>query len=151
MPVIRINKAHYELLKELSIKEDRPISRIIARLLTEALKPTTKAKKVHPLFDPLKQIYCENWRINNGMDYRWNGVIDSSALNRLIKTLTAINNSEHTIDDLFSAIMTNLPPFYKDKTINAINKNINGIIADIKNRGNKAKEVPNIGTFDFRN
>lgn len=98
--------------------------------------PQLKDKKTHPYFANLKEIYIHYWKINNGFDYRWNGLIDATALNRLLKTLEGMVVGSSVVPDTFTYIMQNLPKFYHDKTINAINKNINQILAEIKN-GNK--------------
>ena len=157
MPVIRINKENYERLKEKAIEEDRPLSRIISRILTEALKPVIKGnpdlkkKPVHPSFKQMKEIYTNHWSLNNGFEYQWNGAIDAGALNRLIKSLGNINESQLSIVDFFNVIMSKLPQYYEDKTINAINKNLNGIIATIKNGGNKGNKIQDGGIYDHRN
>ena len=151
MPVIRINSEKYILLKAKAKEEDRPLSRVITRILAEALgpkpNPKLKEKKVHPLFNTMKGIYTNVWRVNNSFDYRWNGAVDATALNRLIKNLEGMTDKSPA--DLFRFIMNKLPTFYKDKTINAINKNLNGIIAEIKNGGNKRNKVQVGGDFDF--
>ena len=152
MPVIRIkleDKERLDFMRGLI-----PATQFFTLLLDKYEQPTkkpVKEKKVHPLFNEMKGIYEHAWIANNNFAYRWNGVVDASALNRLIKSLEAINEGGKPIADLFAVIMDKLPNFYKDKTINAINKNLNGIIADIKNGGNKAGQIPHQGKYDFRN
>lgn len=113
--------------------------------------PKLKDKPAHPSFAIMKDAYLARWKINNGFEARWNGAIDATALNRLIKSLEAINTSDSPIIELWEVILDKLPQFYKDKTINAINKNLNGIIADIKNGGNKGSKLhQDGGIYDFR-
>ena len=151
MPVIRINEENYNLLQAKARAEERPISWVLGRILTEHLKQIKKKQKiVHPDFSTLKDIYMHVWDKNNHVPYQWS-LVDATALNRLITSMTNINEKKAPIPDLFRVIMDNLPEFYKDKSINAINKNLNGIIADIKNRRNKGGKVQNGGIYDFRN
>ena len=151
MPVIRLNKEHYQQLQAKAKAEERPISWVLGRILTEHLKQIKKKQKiVHPDFSTLKDIYIDAWDKNNRTPYQWS-LIDATALNRLIVSMTNINEKKAAIPDLFKVIMDNLPEFYKDKSINAINKNLNGIIADIKNRRNKGSKVQDAGQYDFRN
>ena len=159
MPVIRLNNEHYQELQAKARSEERPISWVLGRILTEHLKQIKKKQKViHPDFSTLKDIYMDVWEKNNTINYQWS-VVDATALNRLITTLSNsviwIKGKSSKVDpnkivDFFRAIMDNLPEFYKDKSINAINKNLNGIIADIKNRRNKGSKVQNGGIYDFR-
>ena len=157
MPVIRINKENYERLKEKAIEEDRPLSRIIARILTEALKPTPKSnpelhkKGTHADFAAMKQVFLDTWLKNNNFDYTdWSGV-QAIALNGIIKKLQIINKNDASILSLFSVIMSRLPDFYKPHNLSSINKNLNGIIATIKNGGNKGNKIQDGGIYDHRN
>lgn len=145
---IRIRTDDYLTIKELAEKDERPIVYIINKLL-KAKGAKAKPKPKHHLFDDMKEIYCEFWLMNNGFDYKWNGVIDNTALNRLIKTCEDLNVKGESLTDFFTALMTHLPQFYKNKSINAINKNVNGIIADIKS-GNTPGQITNAGRYDFR-
>ncbi len=114
-------------------------------------KPIKEKKKTHPQFQSIKDIYFEYWEKNNGFEYTSWSVVDASATNRLIAQLEKINQSDCTISGFFQIIMSKLPDFYKNKTINAINKNLNGIIADIKNGGNKGTKLhQDGGIFDHR-
>ena len=147
MPVIRIRPEDKERIEQM--KGYLSVSAFITQTLDNLEKRPNK-KQVHPSFAEMKGIYEHAWIANNNFAYRWNGAIDASALNRLIKSLEAINEGGKPIADLFAVIMDKLPNFYKDKTINAINKNLNGIIAEIKNGGNKSSKVQNGGIFDHR-
>lgn len=155
MPVIRINKQNYEALQAKAIEEDRPLIRVVTRILTEALKPPQpnpqlKGKKTHPLFSELKQIFLDTWKANNNYDFLSWGAAHSVALNSIIKKIEIQTEGENT-KQVFQIIMDKLPLFYRDKFLTAINKNYDTIIADIKNGGNKACKVQNGGQFDFRN
>ena len=160
MPVIRINEENYNLLQAKARAEERPISWVLGRILTEHLKQIKKKQKiVHPDFSTLKDIYIDVWEKNNTINYQWS-VVDATALNRLITSLSNsvlyIKGKTSKVDpnkivDFFRAIMDNLPEFYKDKSINAINKNLNGIISTIKNGRNKSNKVQDGGQLDFRN
>ena len=155
MPVIRIKEKAHTIAEKEAKKQDRSITWIASEAIEYRYSrpnPKLKEKKVHPYFAKLKEIYYIYWQKYNGFEYRWNGAVDAQALNRLIKSLEAINESDNTIEDLFKIIMDKLPNFYKDKSINAINKNLSTIIAEIKN-GNKqsSKGWDNIPEqFDWR-
>lgn len=148
MPVIRIRTTDKERIDHM--KGYLSTAAFITKLLDEAEQPKKKAKTKHPDFDKIKELYLSYWFEYNKFKYQWNGVIDNTATNRLIKSLDNINESNLSIVDLFTIIMGKLPDFYKDKSINAINKNLNGIIAEIKNGRNKATKLQNGGHFDFR-
>lgn len=154
MPVIRIKQEDKERIDHMRglVSTTKFMTVILDRAEQPLQKgnPDLKKKKVHPQFGELRKIFEEAWTKRNGFAYRWSGAADASALNRLIKTLESLAG-ESTITDLFTIIMDRLPVFYHDKTINAINKNINGIIADIKSGGNKTSKVQNGGEYDFRN
>ena len=158
--LIRVRIQDYLKLKERGIKERRKLVDVISMLLEqkeetqEAAKPnpSLKKKETHHAFNQFKEIYTNHWSLNNGFEYKWNGVVDSTALNRLIKNIESRNEKQGSLVDFFIAIITNLPDFYKDKTINAINKNLNNIISEIRN-GNKktSKGWDNIPPeFDWR-
>jgi hypothetical protein len=147
MPVIRINETMFELLKAKAKKEDRPLSRVLTEIISLHFK-AKKKKGTHPEFQRLKDIFMAVWEKNNNFQYRWS-VIDATALNRLIVNLESINKSDKPVSELFGALMQHLPDFYKDKNINAINKNINGIIADIKRGANKATANQQAGKYNF--
>ena len=100
--------------------------------------PQLKDKKTNPNFQRMKDHYVFYWKKYNGFEYRWNGLIDATALNRLIKTLEGMTEGSDVAEP-FLYILEKLPKFYHDKTINAINKNINQILAEIKN-GSKGKQ-----------
>ena len=146
MPVIRIRPEDKERIEQM--KGYLSVSAFITQTLDNLEKRPNK-KQVHPYFNEWKKIYCNWWEKHNGFEYRWNGAIDATALNRLIKSFEAMNLANDKTG-MFEALMTNLPKFYWDKTINAINKNLNGIIAEIKNGGNKSSKVQNGGIFDHR-
>ena len=154
MPVIRINKQNYEALQAKSIEEDRPLIRVITRILTDALQPKgnpkIKDKKTHPLFGTLKQIWLDTWKQNNKYDFLSWGAAHSVALNQIIKKIETQDKTNSTVE-VFSVIMTQLPQFYKDKFLTAINKNYDTIISDIKNGGNKNPKLhQDGGIYDFR-
>jgi hypothetical protein len=142
--VIRIRIDDYHKLKERGLKERRKLVDVISMLLeqdketkeTPRPNPSIKKKEAHPSFNQFKEIYTNHWSLNNGFEYKWNGVIDSTATNRLIRNIESRNEKGASLEEFFTVIMQNLPDFYKDKTINAINKNLNSIISEIKN-GNK--------------
>ncbi len=139
MPVIRVSEADYERIAQM--KCYLSITKFITYILDKAEQPKRsnpelKKKSVHPLFNDMKLAYLDKWKENNGFEARWQGVTDATALNRLIRSLESLNESEQPITALWKVILDKLPNFYKDKTINAINKNLNGIIAEIKQEGN---------------
>ena len=140
MPVIRItepDKKRIDFMRGL-ISVSKFMTVILDRFEQPKQQgnPQLKDKKTHPSFKRLKDIYFEYWNINNGFEYGWNGLIDATALNRLIKTLERMTKGRD-VSAAFEYIMKNLPKFYHDKTINAINKNINQILAEIKNGNTK--------------
>ena len=154
MPVIRINKQNYEALQAKSIEEDRPLIRVVTRILTDALQPKgnpkIKDKKTHSLFGPLKQIWLDTWKQNNKYDFLSWGAAHSVALNQIIKKIETQDKTGST-EEVFIIMMNKLPQFYRDKFLTAINKNYDTIISDIKNGGNKDSKIQDGGRFDFRN
>ena len=149
--LIRLRIADYNKLKEIGITERRKMIDVISMLLEKKKpNPQLKEKKTHPAFHSLKEIYIEYWHKYNGFEYTSWGVVDASALNRLINQLESINESELSIIEFFRIIMDKLPDFYKNKTINAINKNLPSILSDIKNGKQIKEKFPNIGPLDFR-
>ena len=154
--VIRIRKEDYIKLKAMGEDQRRKLVDVIANILEDRKEsvrpnPPKEKKPVHPSFQQMKEIYTNHWSLNNGFEYQWNGAIDAGALNRLIKSLGNINESQLSVVDFFNVIMSKLPQYYEDKTINAINKNLNGIIATIKNGGNKGNKIQDGGIYDHRN
>ena len=152
MRVIKIKDSAYDLLDKNKEKTGAAIAFTASNAIEQYFRPNPelKKKKVHPAFAPLKQIYFDTWKKNNGFQYTGWNVVDASALKRLIKQLEALNKEGNPLEDLFKVIMDRLPGFYHDKRINAINNNLNGIIAEIKQGGNKTKAIPNLGEFDWR-
>ena len=149
MPVIRINEENYNLLQAKAKAEERPISWVLGRILTEHLKQKKK-KSVHPHFNTMKDIFFEYWLKHNGTQFiDWDGG-HSMALNRLIAKIEQTDKSNKPVE-FFTVLMDNLSDFYKSKYIAAINKNYESIIADIKNRRNKGSKVQDGGQYDFRN
>ena len=154
MPVIRINKQNYEALQAKSIEEDRPLIRVVTRILTDALQPKgnpkIKDKKTHPLFGTLKQIWLDTWKQNNKYDFLSWGAAHSVSLNAIIKKIEVQTEGENT-EQVFQIIMDKLPQFYRDKFLTAINKNYDTIISDIKNGGNKGNKLQqDAGIYDWR-
>jgi hypothetical protein len=137
MPVIRIKELAARLVKEEAVKKDRSETWVASKAIEKALKPRGPQLKKpktdpHPLFNDMRQAYKDAWLQNNKFEYKWNGVIDATALHRLIHSLENINQSDESIVDLFKIILDKMPEFWHDKSINALNKNLNGIIASIK-------------------
>ena len=150
MKPVKITDEAYKVLDQEREKKGISMTFNASKAILEYFKPKKQSTK-HIHFDELKQIYCDFWNEYNKTVYQWNGVIDNSALNKLIRSLERINTSTYHITDLFKIIMSKLPEFYKDKSINAINKNLNGIIAEIKNGRNKNRAIQNGGIYDFTN
>ena len=146
--IVRLRKEPGEILLKEHKKTDVPITVLAGKAILEKYGPK-KTKTKHPDFDEMKEIYSDYWMEYNRVAYQWNGVIDNTALNRLIKSLENLNTSDNSLSDLFRIIMGKLPEFYKDKSINAINKNLNGIIATIKNGGDKGRKIQSSGIYDF--
>jgi hypothetical protein len=135
MKVIRINDQAEKILVNEVTKQQRTVTHIASDAIIKTYgkaKGTKDKKPVHPAFNELKEIYMEYYQKYNRREFYWRGAIDATALNRLIKTLEALPRKGESITDLFRVIMDKLPRFYKDKSINAINNNINGIITEIK-------------------
>ena len=146
MPVIRIKES--DKLRIDFMKGYLSISSFITSLLDKAEQPkedpeprrenpSIKKKETHPLFGTLKDIYITTFENNNRVKYTSWSVIDAQALNKLIKQLEVINESNKPLDDLFAVLMDKLPNFYRDKKINAINNNLSTIISEIKNGNSK--------------
>ena len=152
--VIRITSPDYERMNHM--KGYLSYTRFVTTLLDkeeQPRKPNPQIKKppTSPHFAPIKELYFNKFKENNGFEYTdWSGV-QAKSLNQLIVKLTKINESDAPITDIFKVLMDKLPTFYKSHNLSSINKNLNAIIGTIKNGGDKGKIIQDGGKFDFRN
>ena len=164
LKIIKITEKAHSVLEGIKKTTGVPISFTASKAIEDLERPISEepkedykvkkkpVKKTHPYFNSIKEIYIEAWESNNGVKYTSWGVVDATATNKLIRQLESINESKQPVNDLFRVIIDKLPNFYKDKSINAIAKNLSSIIAEIKN-GNKkdSKGWDNIPEqFDWR-
>jgi len=146
--VIRINKQAYEALKIKAKEQDRSLSWMASKLILERIEsppranPSKTKTKVHPEFARCKELFMNYWKFYNDYDFMsWSGA-QAKALNSIIKKIEAQSENKAAPFNVFEIILKNLPEFYKNKTLTAINGNYDTIIAEIKaGTGNKNKQA----------
>ena len=96
--VIRIDETPYETLEVEREKTGASIQWLAGKAINEYFraKPRQtekKLKKTHPDHQAIKEAFFDAWKLNNGFDVNTWGPAQSSAINGIIRQLTAINSS----------------------------------------------------------
>lgn len=134
---IRIRNDHYKILEDEKEKQERSMAYLVGKAVEQTYRPPgnpqLKKKAAHPDFAIFKQLYLEAYKAWNGYDYLGWNVIQAKALNGVIsKCEQLLEASDHDIISMWNAILQKMPQFYKGKSLNAINNNLNGIINEIR-------------------
>ena len=125
------------------------ITKFITSVLDKAEQPVKQTKpKADPRTKEIVDIFFKEYEKANGIKPDF-GKAEGMHVKQLIKKLDELNESELPIQDLFRAVMQNLPDFYKSKSIRAINGNIKSIIAEIK-QGRKGNGTNVSSKYDWR-
>ena len=151
--IIRLREKAGKILKDKNKETKVPITVLASDAIEGFYNPNPKLhkEKGDPRFSRIKEMFIDQWETANRAKYYFTAA-DAGNLKQLIRKLDNLNESDKPIEELFGAILSNLPQWYKTQNIKVINGKFNELIAEIRAGKQKSSNlIQDGGKYDFRN